>query len=60
MQEDIVESARGSYTVIPSAELKTLFVKLTASDLADTPVILSYYNALGPANVRQHISQAGL
>ena len=60
MPEDIVESARGSYTVIPSAELKTLFVKLTASDLADTPVILSYYNALGPVNVRHQSLQAGL
>ena len=60
MPEDIVESARGSYTVIPSAELKTLFIKLTADDLADTPVILSYYNALGPANVRHHSLQAGL
>lgn len=60
MPEDIVESARGSYTVIPSAELKTLFVKLTVSDLVDTPVILSYYNALGPANLRQNSLQAGL
>ena len=60
MPEDIVESARGSYTVIPSVELKTLFVKLTASDLTTTPVLLSYYNALGAANVRQHSLQAGL